>query len=49
MTHTITALLFLTKEVDKSEVRRYLNDAVKKGLLAKGENTTFVYFDGKET
>ena len=38
-----------TKEADKSEVRRYLNDAVKKGLLAKGENTTFVYFDGKET
>ena len=38
-----------TKEADKSEVRRYLNDAVKKGFLAKGENTTFVYFDGKET
>lgn len=26
-----------------------MNEAVKEGVLAKGENTTFVYFDGKET
>ena len=38
-----------TRDADKYEIRRYLNESVKKGVLAKGENTTFVYFDGKET
>ena len=38
-----------TRDADKYEIRRYLNESVKKGVSAKGENTTFVYFDGKET